>query len=415
MNKYGYGMLAATLMLCVPIWAGPSPAQKAFEARDIVALETLSHTAATADERQLALGAALAFRRKDAAAIAALTSVESKATVKDLRASALQAIAEVYLRQGRFADTAAALRKAQALSTAPFDSATLQTLDFAEAASHEKPMQVTHLAAGRLDVTRDAAGLIRVPIRINGGEQDVVIDSGAGFSTISESTAKRLGLRLIERATSVRSASKDSVATRIGIADKLQFGEAELASVPFIVLPDEALSFAGGRYKIDAIVGLPVFVMLERIAVGREGGKESLYYGPKPEGKGESNLLLAGVEPLALVHVDQAAEPLRMFIDTGAGKSTLNAKFVKDFPALAAAAIKHAARFEGAGGQRVDDDAKALPELKLSIAGRPVILKNVSILSKTEADRHGVIGQDVLKQGKRWVLDFAAMRFSIED
>jgi predicted aspartyl protease len=335
---------------------------------------------------------------------------------KKVRVSAYIAAAEVYLRLGRFGDAYAAMKSAQTVSSEPLDSEIVQAMEFAKVLVGQTPMAVTHKASGRLDLTHDMAGLVRVPVRINGQAQDAVIDSGAGFSTLSETAAKRLGVRLFDETTSVASASKDAVATRLGVADKLEFGDAVLSNVVFVVLPDAALTFAGGKYKIDAIMGLPVFVALNRIEMASEAGKDSLYYGAKPGvAPGEANLLLAGVEPLVLVNADKASGPLRLFIDTGALHTTLNSKAVKDYPALGAAAVNAVARWEGAGGETTDEKAQTIPELTLVIAGRPITVKDIRMVSKTVVDRHGSIGQDVLKQGHRWTLDFENMRFSVED
>ena len=411
-----YAAAAAICLLCVPGWAAPSPVLASVEARDVVKLEAFGRGGASADEMRLANGAALALRRKDAAAIAALTPLAQSGADKNVRSAAYIALSEVYLRQGRFSDAYAAMKSAQTLSSEPLDKEVLQTMDFAKVLAGQAPMTVTRMTSGRLDLTHDVAGLARVPVRINGQEQDAVIDSGAGFSSLSETAAKRMGVRLLDEAASVASASKEAVATRIGVADKLEFGDAMLSNVVFIVLPDSALTFAGGLYKIDAIMGLPVFVALDRIEMANEAGKYSLYYGPKPgTAPGEANLLLVGVEPLVLVNADKANAPLRMFIDTGALYTTLNSKAVKDYPALGAAAVNAAARWEGAGGEATDEKAQRVPELTLVVAGRPITVKDIRMESKVVADRHGSIGQDVLKQGHRWALDFENMRFTVED
>jgi hypothetical protein len=54
-----------------------------------------------------------------------------------------------------------------------------------------------------------------------------------------------------------------------------------------------------------------------------------------------------------------------------------------------------------------------LHDLDLTVAGRPLTVKRVMIYAAPEPDRHGALGQDVLKQGKRWVMDFATMRFTV--
>ena len=411
-----FATVAAVCLLGVPAWAEPSPVLASVEARDVVKLEALAHGAANADEMRLASGAALALRHKDDAAIAVLMPLAQSGADKKLRVSAYIAAAEVYLRLGRFGDAYAAMKSAQAISSEPLNAEIVQAMEFAKVLMGQTPMAVSRSASGRLDLTHDMAGLVRVPVRINGQTQDEVIDSGAGFSSLSETAAKRMGVRLLGEAASVASASKEAVATRIGVADKLEFGDAVLSNVVFIVLPDTALTFAGGKYKIDAIMGLPVFVALNRIEMANEDGKYSLYYGSRPGiAPGEANLLLAGVEPLVLVNADKASGPLRLFIDTGALHTTLNSKAVKDYPALGAAAVNAVARWEGAGGETTDEKAQTIPELKLVVAGRPITVKDVRMVSKAVIDRHGSIGQDVLKQGRRWTLDFENMRFTVEE
>ncbi len=415
MFKTALRYAAVVCLMSTAASAAAPPVLKLVETRDIVALEALSRAAPAADEQRLANGAALALRHKDDAALAALLPLTQSAADKELRVSAYLTLSEVYLRQSRYADAYAAMAAAKALSDEPLDAATLQTMDFVSVLKGVKPMALIHPATGQVPITRYMGSLMRVPVKINGQAQDAVIDSGAGFSAVSESTAKALGLHMLEGAATVASASKDAVPMRIGIADRLEFGDAVLTDVVFIVLPDEALSFVGGLYKIRAIIGLPVFEKLGRLEFAQVDGKEVLYYGPKPgAAAGEPNLLLAGVEPIVLVNAAKATGPLRMFIDTGAWSTTLYAKAMQDYPAMTADAVKVADTLHGAGGETRDENARKLPELRLTIAGREIVLKGVVIHSKDEPDRHGAIGQDVLKQGKSWVIDFVNMCFAVE-
>ena len=262
-------------------------------------------------------------------------------------------------------------------------------------------------------VTRDIVGLARIPVAINGHAIDAVADTGAGFSTVTETAAKKLGVKLLDRATTVTSASKDDVATRLGVAEKLQFGDAELTNVVFIVLPDSALSFAGGKYNIEAIVGLPVFEALRRIELAKEEGKEALYYGPKASAPAVGNMIFDGVEPVVLAEAGDAH--LRLFIDTGATTTSLNGSAARDYPALTAEAVKATVQLQGAGGPSDDPGVMTVPTLRLTIAGRTFDLKAITMRSKVLNGHHGDIGQDILKQGTRWALDFETMSFTVED
>lgn len=389
-----------------------SPVSAATAANDLVALETLAKSAATADERTLAQGAALALRHKDAAAIALLEPLAAGSAAKDVRDEAWSSLAAIYLRQGRFADVVKASEASEALRGGPLSRDEAQTLDFAKSLSGVVPMAVLHKASGGVPVKRDMAGLMRIDVGVNGQTVDAIVDSGAGFSTLSESAAKKFGVRLIERATSVGSSSKEEVKSRVGVIDRFRIGDAELANVVVIVLPDSALTFGGGVYKIDAIMGLPVFEALERIALRKADGKETLYYGAELGAAGPSNMILAGVQPIVLC---EGAAPLRMFVDTGATNTSLNASATRQFPALLAGAEKTGATLGGAGGTAKDEGALTLPVLHLTVAGRGFDLAKVVIHSQAADGHHGDIGQDLLKQGSGWVFDFAAMRFAVEN
>jgi hypothetical protein len=403
-------------LFCAPAWAEPSPIPASIEARDVLKLEAFAKTAASPDEMRLANGAALSLRHKDDAALAILEPLSQSAADKDIRAAACLALADVYLRQGRYADTHAALLCAQNVSGKPLTGETLQVLTYAEILAHEKPMQLVRPAAGRLDARRDAAGLIRVPVKINGKTQDVVIDTDSSFSVLSESTAARLGVRVLEKGATIVTSAQSDLPMHLGVADELRFGDAVLNNVVFAVLPDAAVRF-GNTYKMDAVVGLAVFVALDRIELANDDGWESLYYGARP-GAGtatEANLALSGLDPFALVKSEETGATLRLAIDTAASNTTLNATALKDFPALREGASRTWVHWEGGGGGVTDYKARTLYELDLVVAGRPIVLKRVKILSSDERDRHGMIGQDMLRKGRRWVLDFANMSFTIGD
>jgi hypothetical protein len=409
-------VFAALSFFCAPTWAEPTPVPASIEARDILKLEALSRTAVSQDEKRLASGAALSLRHRDEAALAVLEPLSQSAADKEIRAAACMALVDVYLRQSRFGDTHAALICAQDGSGKPLSGEALQALNYTAILAGEKPMQLTRRVAGRLDARRDSAGLIRVPVEINGKERDAVIDTDSSFSVLSESAAARLGVRVLEKGATILTSTQPDLPMHLGVADELKFGEAVFSNVVFVVLPDSALRFAH-QYKMDVVVGLPVFVALDRIEFAKEDGWESLYYGARPGDTAttEANLMLSGLDLFALVKSEKTGARLRLAVDTAASNTMLNATALKDFPALGEGASTGWAHFEGGGGAVTDYGAVTLNELTLAVAGRSMVLKRVKILSSGEHDRHGMIGQDLLKKGKRWVLDFANMSFTIGD
>jgi predicted aspartyl protease len=413
-------MLASSALVLTlisgPARAAPSPVTIAFTANDIAALEALSDSATTAQQRMLAAGAALALRRKDDAAIRMLTSVTGSTASREVRATALLALAGVYLRDGKYGACYSALRSASELSPQQVTAADRQTMEFAHALAGIEPMRLAHAASGSLEITPDKAGLNQVPVQIDGHRLEAIIDTGAAFSTISASTAERLGIQMLSQGVSVGSSTEKAVGTRLGIARQLRIGNALLTKVVFIVLPDAALTFANGAYKINAIIGLPVFIALGRIEVAKPdfvyGTAREVSAGHAPQAT--PDMVLSGLEPLILVRLAGTSEPLRMVLDTGSNVTVFNHNLAVDAPALVAGLEQHAFRLGGAGGVGIDRKALRLPATTLMIGGRSFELKDVSVTSDGQSGSDGSIGQDVVGQGSRMTLDFRTMRFAVE-
>lgn len=406
--------LVAAVLLAAP--AGAGMLQSAIEARDVLKLEKLSRLLEAADGMRLATGAVLSLRHQDDKALAILFPLSLSATTPDVRAGACLALSDIYLRQGRYAEAHNALQCVEDASGKPLTGETLQVLNDTGVLAGAKPMQLTRPAAGRLDARRDEAGLVRVGVEINGQPQRAVIDTDASFCVLSETVAERLGVRVLDRTLTIVTSTRADQPMHLGIANQVKFGDAVLTNVVFAVLPDAAMRF-GPQYRMDAAVGLPVLVALGRIELASEDGSEHLYYGARTEAPvaAEPNLVISGLDPFVLVKEAKTGAVLRLALDSAASNTTLNATVFKDYPALAEGTSSGLAQWEGAGGSATDYRARTMPELKLSLAGRQIVLKRVKILSSDEQDRHGAVGQDVLKQGRRWVLDFGNMSFEVAD
>ena len=409
--------LAAVFFTPAPAWAQDLAA--ALSNRDFAAVAQMAETGGR-DEAALARAVLAASNREDAAAIRGLTAAaRSTRLAPALRLSAWQTLSGIYLRQGRFKDASAAMEAGDALGVeqdADTASAFAQARVFATALADETPMQARVAPEGRVALTRDLARLMRANVSINGGAQEAVLDTGAAYSTISHSAAERLGLRILDAEVTVGSATSDAVASRLAIAEHLTIAGGEFRNVVFIVFPDEALTFANGAYKIDAIVGLPVLMQLGRLEFATTEGAEALHHTRQRAHRGgERNLALDGLQPITYVHAPAADATLRMIIDTGARVSSLSRDAAETFPALIEGAQTRATTVGGAGATVTDHDALAIPSLTLMVAGAPVTLQDVRV-SDSGARRgaaHGLVGQDILRSGGGYVLDFDAMRFEL--
>lgn len=407
-------LLISTLALMPLLEAANAHASEVLLAAHSNDVERLEQIAQSEDaDAGLARAMVLSWRHDDRKALAALEQQARGETRPQFRAMVLQELSALHMRNSRFRAAHEALASAKAL--APLDAETQQTLGFLEALRDVPPMRCEPGAKGRLSLTRDAAGLARVDSVIDGHKQQVVVDTGASFSTITASTAQRLGLTLLGSQATVGSAGLDAIPTRFAVARELRLAQATLHDVTFIVLPDESLSFDGGKYRIDAILGLPVFLQLGRLAVQTgSNGKEVLSLGPTAlSGTGPANMLIKGLQPLLLARSVPEGRTLRMFIDTGARKSQFHRNAADVAPELLEGAQGRAKTLSGAGGSSTDSQALSLPRVALMLGKCRVNLSDVAMLSTSASDRHGAIGQDVLRQSDGYVMDFEHMRLSL--
>lgn len=387
----------------------------AVNANDVTTLESLARSTAT-PQRSLAAGALFALRHEDAKAISMLTAETRSTADHVMRATAYAALAEVYLRDQRYRACYSAFRAALHLSTHSLDLSERQDVGTCKALVDVKPMRVVRDTPGSLPITRDMYGLIRVPVTIGGRKHEAVVDTGAGFSTISSSAAKGAGVQMLSPGLTVGTASKKAVAMRLGIARRLQIGSAILTNVVFIVMPDSDLSFPHG-YRVRAVIGLPVLMTLGRLEFVNSGAPRLLYDVPRGNrvrrAGSHSNMLLSGNTPLVLVGIPGISNSLRMILDTGSPSAMFSYNAVKEAPALFTRAKEHVLPAVGAGGVVKERRAMILPDVTLAIGARRFKLKNVPVDSPTSAISSygvdGIVGQNILRQSARWTLDFKTM------
>ena len=105
-----------------------------------------------------------------------------------------------------------------------------------------------------------------------------------------------------------------------------------------------------------------------------------------------------------------------MLLDTGANLSTLYASFREALTEGEIDALTTTDEQVGGAGELIVRRTAVVPTPRLSVAGRPLPLSNVSLLTTApEGDaryRDGVLGVDALRSG--FMLDFRAMQLLIE-
>jgi predicted aspartyl protease len=267
--------------------------------------------------------------------------------------------------------------------------------------------RVVTMRRGSSPTWRDKATLVRTMVSIGGRDQVVVLDTGANLSVMSETTARRLGLKTIGGG-SVRSSSRDAVTVRLAIARRLEIAGTVLRDVAFLVMADADLHLPlPGGYDIPAIVGFPVLRALGRVAFTRDrliAERSSARAAPR-------NLTASGSDLFVEARVNGEDVPLHL--DTGASRTSLGPRFAADHPAMLAGLVTRSEHSAGAGGS-VEAKTSVLPNAEIEIAGIVSRQPSVDVAVPGGQGNFGTVGQDVLRLPEGgFTIDFDQMSLTL--
>lgn len=262
---------------------------------------------------------------------------------------------------------------------------------------------------GDLDLkyNRDMVSLIRIPVSINGKSEHFVFDTGANLSVLSESEAKKMGVKILDVNFDVTSSSRSAVQSKMGVADKIEIGNVIFRNVVFIILPDKSLSFLGGLYKIKGIIGLPVIAQLGEIQITKN---KHLFSPASPSESDLRNLGLNGNTPFVNVNFFGSYHPY--IFDTGAATGILGGKFYSNYSDSLKNTKSSSGHVGGAGGVQKISIVK-ISHLNYELANQKGMLKRSMIQldgsSEAIGDYYGIVGEDIFKHWDVMTINFDQM------
>jgi len=180
-----------------------------------------------------------------------------------------------------------------------------------------------------------------------------------------------------------------------------------------MVLPDANLNINLGKstYQINGILGYPVFQALGEITFFHDGKFEA--GGTESNGRG-ARMLMRRLSPIVECRVE--GKDLPFAFDTGASDTMLFVRYYREFRNQSKNWKKQHERTSGAGGV-IKRKVYVQSEFKLGIGDKIVVLKNVSIYTKSTGagndERYGNLGQDVPRDFESFTLDFRNMTFTL--
>lgn len=262
---------------------------------------------------------------------------------------------------------------------------------------------------GDLDITykRDLVNLIRIPVTMNNETTDFIFDTGANFSTISESCAKKMGVRTLNANFSVTTSSRSALESKLGVADELRIGDVIFRNVVFIILPDKSLKFAGGIYKIKGIIGLPVIAQLKHVEITKDLHLKSM---ENNQANHEVNLGMEGNTPFVAVTFFGTSHVY--IFDTGAAASALGNRFYETYKDSLVNAEEGTAHIGGAGGVEKVKTRK-VKNVRYAFDGVNGTLKSLTVqlsgITDALGNYKGIVGQDIFMQWNVMTMDFGKM------
>ncbi len=171
------------------------------------------------------------------------------------------------------------------------------------------------------------------PITINEHQAQYIIDTGAAFSMVTESEAKRLGIKTVAGTPKYNGITgAGGSAGHYGYAERVRFGDTELRNVTYMVLPDDAIDFfVKLPQEQRGVIGMPILLAAEAIRWDRDGNL-SIGIETKPANLRDANVAFDGLVPLTYWEV--AGHRIAVELDCGSDRSFVWPRYIMDFPEL---------------------------------------------------------------------------------
>ncbi|GAA4790369.1 aspartyl protease family protein [Olivibacter ginsenosidimutans] len=254
---------------------------------------------------------------------------------------------------------------------------------------------------------KDKIGLIQLPISCEQDTCNLIFDTGANISVISESSARKLHMKIRPVNIDVASGISGQITqSSLAVADTLYLGEILITNAVFLLLPDDMLSFKQKDYHQQGIIGQPVIAQLGQITIRQSGTVE---FDNDPVKNYQHNLALDGPMPIVNFRVEQDMLPFRF--DTGTPSSVLYRRMIIN------EGTPYDLKSAGVGGNITTSAAYKLKKFKIDVAGRKVTLPEINVRTTPVGESenyYGNLGLDLLQGFKSIVINFKEMFVQVE-
>lgn len=358
-------------------------------------------------------GYVLAGRNRSESAIPMLRKAVST-THGIWRRRSLETLGTTYARMGSYRAASASFESVLRAKDFPLTEkeriSTENSKKVFESLRHVPPMTARIPSDVRLQVPKSPG--FKLPFECGGAKLTLTADTGADFSLVRESLARKMKLRQIKNEVDLGSITGDKTRAWFAVADRLRFGSAEVRNVVFLVMRDENLFIPQLKFQLDGVIGLPVLLKLKDVTFHKDGRVDIRKSTVSTEA---SNLLLSGFKPF-VVGKYQGKEFTFAF-DSGANTTMIYLPFFRAFRAeIEARGFPTKSRMAGVAGVR-ESAAYTLIDLSLEFADRSAAFSKVDVITEVRDDAgrkfFGNVGQDLMLQFESARFNWRSMRLSL--
>ncbi len=322
---------------------------------------------------------------------------------QDVRTSvALKTIADDYTELFNYGAAAKAYDALFALSPEQNRGSTKDDAGVLHLLDRIKPMTIAWHGSTRLKTSRNAIGSRVAVLEVNGVREQWLLDTGANYSLVSKSFAKKIGLKLLSGSAETGSGItglKNSL--QAGVLPSMQVGGAALRNVVVLILDDANLKINLGdqSYQINAILGYPVFQVMRVIMFTQSGEFEA----GKSAYRSGSGIPMYMRRLVPVVNLGVNGVNLPFTLDTGASGTDLSVRYYERFKDSDLSWKEDEDENAGAGGT-IKRKIYKQSSLHLTIGATTALLRDVSITpQRTNSgldELYGNVGQDMFGNSK---------------
>ena len=269
--------------------------------------------------------------------------------------------------------------------------------------SDQPKQQVLILGNTDMKIIKDEAGLSNLEVTKDTVSIPFIFDTGANFSTVTESTARKLGMTVFDSLIDVTSITGNKIKAHMAICPVFKLGNIQVNNAVCIVFPDKELAIPQIDYQINGILGFPVIEAMKEVQITKGGD----FIVPKTRTTNpEQNMAIHNFVPVINIEGETYS------FDSGADQTMLYNVYYKRHKAeIAAKYREEKLSFGGAGG--LTTKRGFMIKFEPLISGKKIKLNSVMVflenIKEEENYLSGNIGQDIIRKFEKMTLNFEDM------